>query len=68
MLTYLLVLQGFRKYLTQSKDHEELLSFLLGNLIKVKVREYQLRHHTQPEKVVVKLSELEEKVSYIAQP
>ncbi|KJA29045.1 hypothetical protein HYPSUDRAFT_634812 [Hypholoma sublateritium FD-334 SS-4] len=53
--------RGFRKYLTQSKDHEELLSFLLGNLVKLKVREFQLRHHTQPEKVVVKLSELEDK-------
>ena len=31
-------------------------------MIKLKVREFQLRHHTQPEKVVVKLSELEDKV------
>lgn len=57
-------LQGFRKYLTQSKDHEELLSFLLGNLIKLKVREHQLRYHEQPENVIVKLSELEDKVRY----
>ncbi|KAF9481543.1 MCM-domain-containing protein [Pholiota conissans] len=53
--------RGFRKYLTQSRDHEELLSFLLGNLIKLKVREHQLRHHEQPQNVVVKLAELEEK-------
>jgi len=53
--------RGFRKYLTQSKDHEELLSFLLGGLIKDKARMHQAQRHEQPEKVVVKLAELEEK-------
>ncbi|KAF9529400.1 MCM2/3/5 family-domain-containing protein [Crepidotus variabilis] len=53
--------RGFRKYLTQSKDHEELLAFLLGGLVKDKARMHQLRRHEQPEKVTVKLSELEEK-------
>ncbi|KAF8897032.1 MCM2/3/5 family-domain-containing protein [Gymnopilus junonius] len=53
--------RGFRKYLTQSKDHEELLAFLLGGLVKDKARFYQLQRHEQPEKVVVKLSELEDK-------
>jgi DNA replication licensing factor MCM2 len=57
--------QGFRKYLTQSKDHEELLSFLLGGLIKDKARMHQAQRHEQPEKVVVKLAELEEKVTLI---
>ncbi|KAJ3516429.1 hypothetical protein NLJ89_g1130 [Agrocybe chaxingu] len=55
--------RGFRKYLTQSKDHEELLFFLLGGLVKSKARLYQFQHHEQPEKVAVKLSELEEKAS-----
>ncbi|PPQ79936.1 hypothetical protein CVT25_003008, partial [Psilocybe cyanescens] len=53
--------RGFRKYLTQSKDHEELLAFLLGGLIKDKARFHQLQRHEQPENVVVKIAELEEK-------
>jgi len=53
--------RGFRKYLTQSKDHEELLAFLLGGLVKDKARLYQVQRHEQPEKVTVKLSELEER-------
>ncbi|KAG9221036.1 hypothetical protein CCMSSC00406_0002364 [Pleurotus cornucopiae] len=53
--------RGFRKYLTQSRDHEELLAFVLGQLIKEKARYYQLQHHSQPELVTVKLSELEER-------
>ncbi|KAG2015633.1 ATP dependent DNA helicase [Coprinopsis cinerea AmutBmut pab1-1] len=53
--------RGFRKYLTQSKDHEELLAYLLGGLIKDKVRFYQLQRREQPERVTVKLAELEEK-------
>ncbi|KAF4599790.1 MCM DNA helicase complex subunit [Pleurotus pulmonarius] len=53
--------RGFRKYLTQSRDHEELLAFVLGQLIKEKARYYQLQHHSQPELVTVKVSELEER-------
>ncbi|KAF9012404.1 MCM2/3/5 family-domain-containing protein [Cyathus striatus] len=53
--------RGFRKYLTQSKDHEELLSFLLGGLIKDKARFYQLQRHEQPEFVEVKVHDLEER-------
>jgi len=56
--------QGFRKYLTQSKDHEELLSFLLGGMIKDKVRMYQAQRRELPEMVVVKLAEIEEKVHF----
>lgn len=52
--------RGFRKYLTQSKDHEELLGYLLGQLIKTKARHYQLTRYEQPEVVTVKVSELEE--------
>ncbi|KAJ7647242.1 MCM-domain-containing protein [Roridomyces roridus] len=51
--------RGFRKYLTQSKDHEELLAFLLGGLVKDKARLHQLQRYEQPELVTVKLSELE---------
>ncbi|KAF5321522.1 hypothetical protein D9619_001875 [Psilocybe cf. subviscida] len=53
--------RGFRKYLTQSKDHEELLAFLLGGLVKDKARLHQMRYREQPANVVVKQSELEEK-------
>ncbi|KAG6891463.1 MCM DNA helicase complex subunit [Termitomyces sp. T32_za158] len=53
--------RGFRKYLTQSKDHEELLAFLLGGMIKDNARLHQLRRHEQPEVVTVKVSDLEER-------
>lgn len=58
-----MVNQGFRKYLTQSKDHEELLSFLLGNLVKEKAKFHMLQRHEQPELIQVKTKELEERVS-----
>lgn len=54
--------QGFRKYLTQARDHEELLSFLLGQIVKEKARFFQLQRHQQPELVTVNTSELEERV------
>lgn len=54
--------QGFRKYLSQAKDHEELLSFLLGQIVKEKVRFYQLQRHEQPDKVSINVTELDEKV------
>ncbi|THG97705.1 hypothetical protein EW026_g4348 [Hermanssonia centrifuga] len=53
--------RGFRKYLTQARDHEELLSFLLGQVVKEKVRLYQLQRHQQPEVISLKVSELEER-------
>ncbi|KAJ3865653.1 MCM-domain-containing protein [Lentinula novae-zelandiae] len=53
--------RGFRKYLTQSKDHEELLAFLLGNIVKEKARFYMLQRHEQPELIKVKTKELEER-------
>ena len=65
-LILLTLSQGFRKYLTQSKDHEELLSFLLGGMIKDKVRMHQIQRHELPEKVVVKLADLEEKVQFFS--
>ena len=56
--------QGFRKYLTQARDHEELLAFLLGQIVKEKARFYQLQHYQQPESITVKVSELDERVSF----
>ena len=57
--------QSFRKYLTQARDHEELLAFLLGQIVKEKVRLFQLQRHQQPESVTVKVAELDERVSRI---
>ncbi|KAI0829890.1 MCM-domain-containing protein [Trametes gibbosa] len=53
--------RGFRKYLTQARDHEELLAFLLGQIVKEKARYYQLQRHSQPESVTVKVPELDER-------
>ena len=61
-LLNLRTLQGFRKYLTQARDHEELLSFLLGQIVKEKARFFQLQRHQQPELVTVNTSELDERV------
>jgi DNA replication licensing factor MCM2 len=58
-------MQGFRKYLTQARDHEELLAFLLGQLVKDKARFHQLQHYQQPELVTVKIPELEDRVCMI---
>ncbi|CCL98347.1 uncharacterized protein FIBRA_00342 [Fibroporia radiculosa] len=53
--------RGFRKYLTQARDHEELLAFLLGHIVKEKARFYQLQRHQQPEAISVKVAELDER-------
>ncbi|KAG8871426.1 MCM DNA helicase complex subunit [Tulasnella sp. 331] len=53
--------RGFRKYLSSSKDHEEVLSFILGQLIKEKVQMYQLRNHAMPDKISILVSDLEER-------
>ncbi|EGO25411.1 hypothetical protein SERLADRAFT_361106 [Serpula lacrymans var. lacrymans S7.9] len=53
--------RGFRKYLTQARDYEELLAFILGQLVKEKARFYQLQRYQQPELVTVKVSELDER-------
>ncbi|KAK7692874.1 MCM DNA helicase complex subunit [Cerrena zonata] len=53
--------RGFRKYLTQARDHEELLAYLLGQIVKEKARLFQLQRYQQPERVNVKVSELDER-------
>jgi DNA replication licensing factor MCM2 len=58
--------QGFRKYLTQARDHEELLAFLLGQIVKDKARFFQLQRHRQPELVTVAIAELDERVRSVA--
>lgn len=54
--------QSFRKYLTQARDHEELLAFLLGQIVKEKVRLHQAQHYEQPTSVKVRVTELDERV------
>ncbi len=56
--------RGFRKYLHQSRDHDELLSFLLGSIVKDRMRFVQLsagaRRGAQGDTVVtVPVAELE---------
>ncbi|KAH9945695.1 MCM-domain-containing protein [Amylocystis lapponica] len=53
--------RGFRKYLTQARDHEELLAFLLGQIVKEKARYYQLQRHQQPDLISIKVAELDER-------
>ncbi|KAL7410303.1 MCM2/3/5 family-domain-containing protein [Mrakia frigida] len=53
--------RGFRKYLNQATDHEELLSFLLGQLVKEKALLYSNLHEEPAEKIVIKVAELEER-------
>ncbi|KAF9518139.1 hypothetical protein BS47DRAFT_1290112 [Hydnum rufescens UP504] len=53
--------RAFRKYVTLEQDHEELLSFLLGQIIKEKARSYQATKRQAPPKISVKTSELEER-------
>ncbi|KAG8936945.1 MCM DNA helicase complex subunit [Tulasnella sp. 418] len=53
--------RGFRKYLSQAKDNEEVLSFILGQLVKEKVHLHQLRSHEMPNMVTVPVAELEER-------
>lgn len=54
--------QGFRKYLSHAKDHEELLAFILGQMVKDKVRQHQLMTGTQPSRVTVTTEALEARV------
>jgi len=53
--------RAFRKYVTLEQDHEELLSFLLGQIVKEKTRAYQAQKYAQPDRVTVKTAELEER-------
>jgi len=53
--------RAFRKYVTLEQDHEELLSFLLGQIIKEKARSYQATKRQAPPKISVQTSELEER-------
>lgn len=60
--------QGFRKYISFAKDHNELLAFLLGQLVREKVRAHQLRTGQGPVKVAVKIEELDDRVRVFVSP
>lgn len=54
--------RGFRKYIHQARDHDELLAFLLGGLVKDRMRFAQYgagRHREPPAAVSVPIGELE---------
>ena len=57
--------RGFRKYIHQARDHDELLAFLLGGIVKDKMRFTHYRHHhamrseAGPTVISVPLAELE---------
>lgn len=51
--------QGFRKYVHQATDNEELISFLLGQVIKEKVQLHRHQRGVNPESVRVTIKQLE---------
>ncbi|SCZ94399.1 BZ3500_MvSof-1268-A1-R1_Chr12-2g03873 [Microbotryum saponariae] len=51
--------RGFRKYLRVATDHEEVLAFLLGQLIKDRVRYLTVRNGQAPASVVIKVADFE---------
>ncbi|KAL1413566.1 MCM DNA helicase complex subunit [Vanrija albida] len=54
--------RGFRKYVHHAADDNELLAFLLGNIVKDKARLYAAQHQgQQPEKVTVRVGQLEDR-------
>lgn len=52
----------YRKYLRVATDHEEVLAFLLGQLVKDKVRYQTLKNNASPDSVTIKIAEFEERV------
>ncbi|GAA5836759.1 hypothetical protein JCM9279_007653 [Rhodotorula babjevae] len=58
--------RGFRKYLRVAKDNDEVLAFLLGNLVKDRVRYLTVKNNgAQPDKVLVRVEELARKAAEI---
>jgi DNA replication licensing factor MCM2 len=55
--------KGFRKYVHKATDNEELLAFLLGQLIKEKVQIALHQTGREPEKITVPYNQLEARVS-----
>lgn len=53
------------KYLRVAKDNDEVLAFLLGNLIKDRVRYLTVKNGAQPDSVSVRVEELARKAAEI---
>lgn len=51
--------KGFRKYVHQAKDNEELISFILGQIIKDKVQLHRHQRGANPESVKITIKQLE---------
>lgn len=51
--------RGFRKYVHKATDHEELLAFLLGQLVKEKVQLNLLERGVEPERVAIPVAHLD---------
>lgn len=51
--------RGFRKYVHQATDNDELLAFLLGQLVKDKVQLHVHQHGGHPASVQVRVAQLE---------
>jgi len=57
--------RGFRKYLRVATDNEEVLSFVLGSLVKERARYHQLSKHEVPRQVVIKVADFLDKAKEI---
>ncbi|GAA6060459.1 hypothetical protein JCM10212_000887 [Sporobolomyces blumeae] len=57
--------RGFRKYLRVAKDNDEVLAFLLGNLVKDRARHLALKNRQHPDTVSVRVEDLSKKAAEI---
>lgn len=46
-------------------DKEELASYVLGQIVKEKLRAHQAQYYAQPDQISVAITEFEERVSFI---
>lgn len=57
--------RGFRKYVHQATDHDELLAFLLGQAIKEKAQLYWHQHGTHPDQITIRVEQLRQRAKEI---
>lgn len=53
--------RGFRKYVHKASDNDELLSFLLGQIVKEKAQMFWHQHGSNPDKITVRVAQLEQR-------
>lgn len=61
-------MQRFRRYITSMQDRDELLLSAIDSICREKRRLHQLRYKVLPERVQVKRSEFENRVSRFVSP